>query len=203
VMNFMMESEGEAQRLTSMLSRFRETTPSQPLVEDITDDEPITRSSSSKYSSALPTVRRAADRILTCDSLAQLHAITAPPPPTPPPPLQLLNPIKLNTRLNGKHRGNWKMSKSDNFLKVIFLISFSLSVYLSLDLSVSPLQLKEAIRTKYGFDYLSPDQIKLASCDGTLANNDNPGDADLEEDDLIDVTVKVGPPDWTSYYRLS
>jgi hypothetical protein len=132
VMNFVMESEGEAQRLTSMLSRFRETTPSQPLVEDITDDEPITRSSSSKYSSALPTVRRAADRILTCDSLAQLHAITAPPPPTPPPPLQLLNPIKLNTRLNGKHRGNWKMSKSDNFLKVIFLISVSLSLSLSL-----------------------------------------------------------------------
>jgi hypothetical protein len=52
-------------------------------------------------------------------------------------------------------------------------------------------QLKEALRSKYGFENVTPAQIKLASCDGPLADNDNPEGADLEEDDLIDVTIKV------------
>lgn len=51
--------------------------------------------------------------------------------------------------------------------------------------------MKEGIRTKYGLDYITPSQIKLASCDGPLADDDSPQDADLEEDDLIDVTIKV------------
>jgi hypothetical protein len=115
-LNFAKESDSEADRLASLLTRFRERTPSQPIVEDITDDEPVIKSVSS-----LPTVRRAAERIVPSDSLAQLHVMTSPPPPPTPAPAQLLNPIKLNTRLNGKHRGNWKMSKTDNFLKVTTL----------------------------------------------------------------------------------
>lgn len=52
-------------------------------------------------------------------------------------------------------------------------------------------QLKEALRSKYGLENVAPTQIKLASCDGPLADNDNPEGADLEEDDLLDVTIKV------------
>jgi hypothetical protein len=52
-------------------------------------------------------------------------------------------------------------------------------------------QLKEAFRSKYGLEDITPAEIKLASCEGPLADNDSPEGADLEDDDLIDVTIKV------------
>lgn len=113
VMN--LESEHELQKLTSLLSKLREKRNS-PIVEDITIEE---SSKAPHMYRSLPSVRPASERISsnTDDEFAQLQAISS-SSSSQSVPTPLLNPIKLNTRLNGKHRGNWKMSKSDNFLKV-------------------------------------------------------------------------------------
>jgi hypothetical protein len=113
VMN--LESENELQRLSSLLSKMKERKNS-PIVEDITIEEPA-QTPRIVYPS-LPSVRPASERILsTDDDFAQLQAISS-STSAHNPPAPLPNPIKLNTRLNGKHRGNWKMSKADHFLKV-------------------------------------------------------------------------------------
>lgn len=112
VMNLVMSSESEIQKLSSLLSKLKQTR-SASLIEDITDDivEP-----SAHYPPPLPVVRRASERIAPSKPLMDLPTVTPPSPAKPVP--TITNPIKLNTRLNGKHKGNWKMSKSDNFLKV-------------------------------------------------------------------------------------
>jgi hypothetical protein len=115
VMN--LESEHELQKLTSLLAKMREKRNAPPIVEDITTEESL-QTPQSLYRS-LPSVRPASERISSNadDDFAQLQAISS-SSSSQNAPAPLLNPIKLNTRLNGKHRGNWKMSKSDNFLKV-------------------------------------------------------------------------------------
>lgn len=112
VMNLVMSSDSEIQNLLSLLAKLK-ANKSMPIVEDITDENV---ESKSLYPLSLPIVRRASERIAPKDPLIELQALASPTPLKTAP--ALVNPIKLNTRLNGKHQGNWKMSKNDPFLKV-------------------------------------------------------------------------------------
>lgn len=50
--------------------------------------------------------------------------------------------------------------------------------------------MKDAIRGKYGLTSTNK-QIKISSADGTLNDTDTPDNADLEDEDLLDVTIKM------------
>lgn len=91
----------------------------------------------------LPIVRKASERINSNNDIDPFQSFTSLSPSfvsqlsTSSTSSQLLTPslsiqsstsitpgnqIKLNTRLNGKHSSNWKMSKSDKFSKVIIFL---------------------------------------------------------------------------------
>lgn len=134
IIDLVANSNQEVKKYSDILSRFRQKKPKTTLNDITVDDSGVLFEQQLLQQNKqplvmLPIVRTASERVISNDNFDNLQSLTTPSlslssqlstsslssQQPPPPPGSL---IRLNTRLNGKHKGNWKMSKTDPFTKV-------------------------------------------------------------------------------------